>query len=242
MPIPLVAAGLLITTLASHPAQADRGLPLTDGWPALSDDADLSGLDPLFDAAAAEFQVPRSLLMALSWEASRWDADVVSQWGGYGLFDLREDDAGPGPRIEDAAVLLGLSPDAIIAEPAQQIRAAAALLARGAALSHGGELPAADDLDAWVRAVASFSGRHEPNLQDMFVRYIFDVVATGAERDGLVLEPTDLLITDWLDLPPPPTTCDYSGCYQFISASSSNYSDYSRGPSDISYVVIHTVQ
>ena len=35
---------------------------------------------------------------------------------------------------------------------------------------------------------------------------------------------------------------DYAGAYQFISASSSNYSNYSRTGSDIRYVIVHTVQ
>ena len=40
----------------------------------------------------------------------------------------------------------------------------------------------------------------------------------------------------------PPGTCDYSGCDQWVSASSSNYSNYSRDASDIDYVIVHTVQ
>lgn len=232
--------------LAQAAAPTGPELSLEGGhaaWPALAADADLSELAPFFEQAAADFAVPQALLLALSWEASRWDARAVSQWGGYGLFDLREADGGFGPRLEDAAILLGESPDDIIAEPELQIRAAAAMLARSAAIGNGGELPDVADLDAWVSAVASFSGRHEPSLQDMYVRFVFEVVHDGAERDGLVLPPTDVEVTDWLDLPPPPTSsCDYSGCYQFSSASSTNYTNQSRTASDITHVIIHTVQ
>jgi N-acetyl-anhydromuramyl-L-alanine amidase AmpD len=47
---------------------------------------------------------------------------------------------------------------------------------------------------------------------------------------------------DWVSVPPPPTACDYAGCYQFIAASSANYSNYSRTAADIGYVVVHTTQ
>jgi len=211
------------------------------------DAIELAWLEPHFQAAAAEFQVPQELLMALAWEASRWDAEVTSAWGGYGLFDLREEDGDFGPRIEDAAILLGISPDEIIADPRQQIRAAAAMLARSAAIAHGssgreGRLPDVDDLGAWVRPITGFSGRHEPAMQQMFARYIFEVVQEGAERGGLSLEPSVVEYDEWIALPPPPASCDYSGCYQFTSASTANYSDYSRTASDISWVIIHTVQ
>jgi len=212
------------------------------GWPVHVGDHDLAPLQPIFHSAAAEFGVPEPLLLAMGWEASRWEADVTSQWGGYGIFDLQEDDAGPGPRLEDAAELLGISPDRIIAEPRQQVRAAAALLARSARAGHDGSLPQVDELSAWWTAVESFSGRDEPGLGDMYARYIFDVVGTGASRGGLVLRPVDVDLSEHADLPPPPTTCDYSGCYQFVSASTSNYSDYSRGAADIDYIIIHTVQ
>lgn len=206
------------------------------------DALELAWLEPHFAAAAAEFEVPQQLLMALAWEASHWDAEVSSAWGGYGLFDLREEDADYGPRIEDAAVLLDLSPDEIIADPRQQIRAAAAMLARSAAISGGGRLPPVDDLGAWVRPVTGFSGQHAPNMQQMFARYVFEVVESGVERGGLVLEPTVVEYDEWISLPPPPTSCDYSGCYQFVAASTANYTDDSRTGSDIDWIIIHTVQ
>ncbi|MCK6504801.1 N-acetylmuramoyl-L-alanine amidase [Myxococcota bacterium] len=239
LPLLLFAGLAHASALATDPLSPASGL---GEWPASEADRDLRWLGPHFSRAAAEFQVPRPLLMALAWEASRWDPEVVSQWGGYGLYDLREEDGGDGPRLEDAAMLLGVSPDDLVDDPGLQIRAAAAMLARSAAVRGDGRLPPVDDLGAWLTAVASFSGRHAPNLQDMYAHYVYDVVEHGAARGGLRLPPTPVERIDWLDLPPPPTSCDYSGCYQFINASSSNYSNYSRGAADISYVVVHTVQ
>lgn len=234
----LLSTGLALGAgMAAH-GDARGGAPDVEA----SAEPDLAWLAPAFTDAAARWQVPEPLLLALAWEASHWQPEVASQWGGYGLFDLREEDGGPGPRIEDAAILLGVSPDDIIASPALQVQAAAALLARTARVVHDGETPEVDALEDWWEAVASFSGRHEPNLQELYTRTIYEVVATGVERGGLVLPAHEVDPDLLVDLLPPPTTCDYSGCYQYISASSANYSNYSRDASDISYVVIHTVQ
>ena len=202
-------------------------------------------LADIFADAAAEFSVPEDVLLALAYEASRWDATVTSQWGGYGLFDLREPGEGDGPDIEAAATLLDLSPDDLIDDPEAQVRAAAALLARAARYTTAdGGLPDADILTDWRDAVRAFSGRHEPNLQQLYADYIFSLLADGVPDDGsgLSIGAHDLSLSDYMAPPPPPGTCDYSGCYQFVSASTSNYSNYSRTASDISYIVVHTVQ
>ena len=70
-------------------------------------------LNPVFERAAAEYDVPAPLLMALAYEASRLEPSATSAWGGYGLFDLREDDETDGPGIEQVSMLLGVSPDVV---------------------------------------------------------------------------------------------------------------------------------
>lgn len=199
-------------------------------------------LSTAFAEAAADFSVPEPVLLALAYEASRWQPDVASQWGGYGLFDFREPGE-HGPDIEQAAMLLAISPDEIMASPTQQIRAAAALLAWSAQLGDT-PLPPATDLAAWSGAVRSFSARQAPNLQQMYVEYIYTLLEEGipADDQGLSVAAHDIERLPLDSPPPPPGTCDYAGCYQFIAASSSNYSDYSRGPDDIQYIVVHTVQ
>lgn len=196
-----------------------------------------------FTDAASEFGVPEPVLLALAFEASGWQPDVASQWGGYGLFDLREPGEG-GMDIEQAAMLLDRSPDDLIDDPRHNIRGAAALLAEAAAVD--GELPPVDDLLAWWDPVTSFSASHAENLQHMYAAYVFDLLNDGIEAsaDGLSLAPVpvDYRRDHPVPAPPPASACDYGDCYQFSAASSSNYSNYSRTTSDISYVVIHTVQ
>ena len=196
-----------------------------------------------FAEAAEEFGVPEPILLALAFEASGWNPDVSSQWGGYGLFDLREPGEG-GMDIEAAAILLERSPDDLIDDPRHNIRGAAALLAASASIH--GALPPADDLLAWWGPVKSFSASHSENQQDLYAAYVFDLLNEGIPESDLGLRlpatPVDYRLDHPAPIPPPSSPCDYPGCYQFVQASSANYSNYSRGPGDISYIVIHTVQ
>jgi N-acetyl-anhydromuramyl-L-alanine amidase AmpD len=195
----------------------------------------------LFERAALEYAVPEELLVALAFEASRFQPDAASAWGGYGLYDLREDEESFGPGIERVSILLGQSPDAVRVDPELQIRGAAALMAW-----HGenlfGELPDADDLEAWAPVVRAFSGRQEGHLQDMFVSVVYEIVQEGVFTSEIKQLPVSVDPEAATLVAPPMASGDYYGNYQFVSASSSNYSDYSRGPSDIDYIVIHTVQ
>jgi len=197
----------------------------------------------VFASASTEHQVPEKLLLALAYEASHWNADVTSAWGGVGLFDLREE--GVGPTVESAAIASGIDPDTIIASPRAQVKATAALLADHARRANDGELPAADDLIEWWDAIRAFSGSMSPIQQDRFAAYVYEQVNFGIERDedsGLELRPEP--VDHWSRVPvvPPASNCDYADCAQFVPADSSNYSDYSRTASDIDLVVMHTVQ
>src|ERR671921_582123 len=115
--------------------------------------------------AALEFGVPEHVLLAVSYNLSRWDAHAgaPSVAGGYGPmhlvhvdrvpnFDARGDDArarvaAPNPAalhtLDAAAALLGLSAALLKRDPAQNIRGGAALLAQ-AARANGAAPPASE--------------------------------------------------------------------------------------------------
>ncbi|HJN72339.1 MAG TPA: N-acetylmuramoyl-L-alanine amidase [Myxococcota bacterium] len=188
---------------------------------------------PAFEQAAEEFQVPEPLLVALAYEASRIDPDAASAWGGYGMFDFREDDESFGPGIERASVLLDTSPDDLMVDPVLQIRGAAALLA------WHGDGEDVGDLEAWADPIRAFSGRQEPELQRMFVEYIYELVDQGIYTEEARVLPQGI---DFAEVVVPAPPADYAGAYQFVAASSSNYTNSSRSSSDIRYIVIHTVQ
>ncbi len=179
-----------------------------------------------FQTAATEFQVPPELLQALCWEATHCDPEAASAWGGYGLYDFREDDEVHGPGIELAAQLLELSPDEVMASPQEQVRAAAALLSWYAPQAR------VDDLESWAPALQAFSGREDPGLQLMYLEYVYGVMGVSPDWDQ---------VFDELPAMPAPAG-DYSGNSAYVQAHSSNYTNASRGAGDINYVVIHTTQ
>lgn len=205
-------------------------------------------LQPLVDDAADEFGVPAVLLSALVWEASHYDVAVTRQWAGYGPMDLRDD---RDPDVEDAAILLGLSADALVTDAAANIRGGAALLADGARRANDGVLPDPDLLEDWWDATRVFSGSHDPVVQRNFALYVYEQIWAGVDatvvRTGEHVQfggiPVDIpgLMAD-AGVPGFPALPDYPGAVGFVAACNSNYSDYSRSGGDITYVVIHTMQ
>lgn len=205
-------------------------------------------LQPSIDAAADEFGVPRVLLSAMVWEASHYDASLTRQWAGYGPLDLRD---GMDPNVESAAILLGQSADDLISGADDNIRGGAALLAEEARRSNGGTLPDATDLEGWWNAVKAFSGSHDPVVQRMYALYLYEQIWYGVDASVVATAEHVQFGGIPVDIPGMmagegiagfPALPDYSGAVGFVSACSSNYSNYSRGGSDISYVVVHTMQ
>lgn len=203
---------------------------------------------PAFDAtvtaAAHEFHVPRDLVVAIGWEATHLDPDAVTRWGGWGMYDLREGDQDPS--LEHASALLSVNPNTMAKDWHLATRGVAAVLAEHALAANGGVLPAVDDLMAWKSAVIAFSGRQEPNLQDLYADTIFAMVRDGRVMDtrwgSVVIYPHAIDLGPDGPPPPPPTSPDSSLAYTFSAACSDNYSDYSRGSGDIDMVVIHTME
>ena len=194
-------------------------------------------LNDAFAEAAHEFDVPQPLLWALAYEASRYDPEAQSAWGGRGLFDFREQGV-EGPGLEAAAWALGCEPEDVLANPHSQVRAAAALLAKQRHLAGGG---GAWEIEDWAPTVRAFSGSHDPERQRRFAQYIYEILWEGLgqpeplpidfERTGLERE-----------APPWLPQGDYYGNDDYVQAGYTNYTDASRSAGDIDYIVIHTTQ
>ena len=170
----------------------------------------------LIQAAARESRVPVRLLLAISYNQSRWErqGDAPSVDGGYGLMDLTgrtfpADDGGTGlsrptPRdmiparahdpLDQAARLLHVSVRTVKDTEWGNVRGAAAVLARYARRLGGGVLPAS--LGGWYGAVAEYSGATSAPTARQFAD---DVYATL--RKGASLTTTDGQV---MDLPPSP--------------------------------------
>lgn len=164
----------------------------------------------LMRAAAREFGVPVDLLLAISYDESRWEprGDSPSVDGGYGLMNLtagafpaedgRGDPTRPAPSavtqarmhdmLDEAAHLLHVPVTTLKGSERQNIRGAAALLARCARDLGGGRLPAS--LGDWYGAVATYSGDTTSQLARLFADEVFRTIRLGASAttaDGQVL-------------------------------------------------------
>jgi N-acetyl-anhydromuramyl-L-alanine amidase AmpD len=157
-----------------------------------------------FAAAAAEFKVPKELLLAISYNQSRWETHKGQQStsGGYGLMHLtapakqingRGKDSVNRPSqsvatpatLPQAAKLLGVSDDSLRKDDNQNIRGAAALLAQYGKDTSGGKFPAT--LNDWYDAVSKLNGT--PDAAD-FTDDVYATLRDGVSRttsDGQML-------------------------------------------------------
>jgi N-acetyl-anhydromuramyl-L-alanine amidase AmpD len=149
-------------------------------------------LNAVFADAAAEFDVPASLLKAISHAQTRWEhiqgaEEFEGQEAAFGVMGLR------GRLIDDGAALAGVSADAVRAEPRANIRAGAALLSKFAAEAGIDRA----DLGAWAPVAVRLTDLTDPDIQAHYVHEeLYAVIAEGATAftpEGKVavsLEPT----------------------------------------------------
>jgi len=163
-----------------------------------------------FLSAALEFGVPVNVLLSASYNVSRWEqhGGAPSVSGGYGpmhltrvdsaqLHPLKDDESSEAgtldlddPRyhtLEAAAQMLGVAPEELQRDPAQNIRGGAALLAQYARYTLGREPKSVND---WYGAVALFSGSPEQALAEDFADRVYATIQQGVSRttqDGQTL-------------------------------------------------------
>ncbi|WP_225846301.1 N-acetylmuramoyl-L-alanine amidase [Streptomyces sp. HPF1205] len=157
-----------------------------------------------FAAAAQEFKVPQSVLEAVSYYETRWEAHAGQEnaEAGYGpmnLTDLTAADldadglsATLSPRYPDllaapaehtaaaAAALLGTDTATVRGDEAQNIRGGAALLAHYARSYGHGALPRT--VDGWYAAAARYSQPTEAKVAQAFADGVWDAMRAGATR------------------------------------------------------------
>ena len=172
----LFAARALLLPLLLAGACADAGEQDGEGPSDRAPDADDSAtpLDREFAAAADEFEVPVDLLKAIGYVETRWEmvAGVEEHEGlapAAGVMALR------GDAMARGAALAGVDVGSAARERADNIRAAAALMAELAA-----ELAIeVDDLAAWAPVVAALSGIDDPEGQAEQVQRVYAVLREG---------------------------------------------------------------
>ncbi|HEX6290734.1 MAG TPA: peptidoglycan recognition family protein [Herpetosiphonaceae bacterium] len=165
-------------------------------------ETDPNAIQSAFAAAAQEFGVPESVLLAVAYNESRWEHHdgEPSTSGGYGVMHLTDiasiaqqeakgedldaiersavDDASANT-LHAAAELLGLHPEALKQDAAQNIRGGAALLAQYARETVG-TTPAAEA--DWYGAVAKYSGSQEADVALGYANTVFATINRGSAR------------------------------------------------------------
>jgi N-acetyl-anhydromuramyl-L-alanine amidase AmpD len=192
-----VLTGLAVT-VPSLPAHASETV-------APAQQSASSSLQSAFTTASLEFGVPVSVLLSVSYNVSRWEhhRGAPSFSGGYGPMHLtRVDSADLAPRKDDessemgsldlddpsfhtleaAAQLLGMDPEQLKQDPAQNIRGGAALLAQYARYTLGREPTSPAD---WYGAVALYSGSSEQATALDFANTVYATIQQGMSRTTL---------------------------------------------------------
>ncbi|MBF5045444.1 N-acetylmuramoyl-L-alanine amidase [Aggregicoccus sp. 17bor-14] len=121
-------------------------------------------LDPLFESAAAEYNVPSELLKAIGYAETRWEmvrgeVEFEGRPAAFGILALR------GEQLEKGAALAGVSVEAAKTDALSHLRAGAALLS-----AYADELGVdRADLGAWAPAAVRLSGIENEEARSEYV-------------------------------------------------------------------------
>ncbi|WP_444547783.1 golvesin C-terminal-like domain-containing protein [Stigmatella ashevillensis] len=244
---PLAAAAVAFALAACGP-QIPEG-PETAQTPSSSAVADAAreatgrgatgGLDPLFEKAAREFNIPADLLKSISFTETRWqmvrgEEEFEGMAPAFGVMALR------GERLERGAALAGVSVEQARTDVLANIRAGAALLSAEA------EALKVDraDLGSWAPAVVRLSGITHTDAQAEYIHN--EVFATL--RQGVVAESAEGTVTASIM----PTEVQAKFALPSLRAQSADYGpaiwraspNYNARPSgtNVSMIVIHTCE
>jgi len=203
-----------------------------------------TSLMPMFESAAAKYNVPLQLLLTLGYYGSSFEnrGSQPTIEGGYGVMALRRNDRG-GDSLALGARLTGYSEDTLKVEPAANIEAAAAVLDYYAKMW---QIDRSKGLQAWLPAVIKYAGLDEENSR-FFAWEIFKAMRDGFEMvvnaagEAFETSPQSIGSVDLPSLLPADvqtTNTDYPGAI-WDAAASCNYSTAWHS-SDT--VVIHTME
>jgi MYXO-CTERM domain-containing protein len=207
--------------------------------------AELSGDSPLVDTfrqAERESGVPAELLatiaevqtrssMQQAADAHDHDAEehahhAPREWG------LMAIGTGGLTSLEVAAMLIGATPEQVASDARTNVRGAAALIAK---MAHARGVDPSAGLDAWSPAIEAYGG----DALWGEVRRSLARGWRGKDDDGFELRVIGIGLSDEIGVVS--EALGYPGA-SWNPAYSGNYTNASRGASQINYIVIHTVQ
>ncbi|MFE4910734.1 peptidoglycan-binding protein [Streptomyces sp. NPDC056652] len=166
----LVATVLLVT---AHSAGA-APVPVTA--------SDRDGMSRAFTRAAAEFDVPRDLLVAVGYGETHLDGHrgEPSQANGYGVMHLVSNPTNRS--LEKAAGLTGEPSAELRADTAANIRGGAAVL-RAHADVLGLDAAERGSVDAWYPVVARYGGASDVRTARLYADTVYTLLAQGIDAD-----------------------------------------------------------
>lgn len=197
-------------------------------------------INDALDDAADETGVPRDLLAGIAWTATRFDnrAGTPSLDEAVGVMNLHLDDRAPS--AAEAARLIGEDAETLAQDDAASIRGSAALLQWKADQYLAMTGNRVDTWQEWYAVTAWFSGASDPLVAEGFADQVYDWIQFGLVAESPMGE---LVEVSPVSMPWRRTAVSGSGLVdQFVAASTSNYSDYSRSGGDITTVVIHDTE
>ncbi len=197
-----------------------------------------SSLMAEFESAAAEYGVPRELLLAMGyvntlWEmpppdASDYEAEYLHGRGAYGIMQLIRNPW--RDTLGRAASLTGLPVEELKISRAANVRGGAAVLAD----IQGANRPA--ELNGWLEAVAGYG---ETEL------YAFEVYETLKNGASATISTGETLRLSPQNVEVPVIEIAGKADYRHAAwhrAADNNYTNSARGPRDIDIIVVHVAQ
>lgn len=155
----------------------------------------------IFSSAAIEFGVPANVLLSVSYNESRWENHdgQASVNGGYGLMNLTtsvkaEADGRGDPNrpvkaqasakttytLDEASKLIHVPAETLKKDDKQNVRGAAALLAKYGKDLNNGKMP--KDITDWYDVVAKYSGAKDHQTAKDFADEVYKTMRSGAAR------------------------------------------------------------
>ncbi|MGN9787430.1 N-acetylmuramoyl-L-alanine amidase [Nonomuraea sp. ZG12] len=222
----LIVAGLLVMS-GQQAAQAAEN-PLSDA----------------FDKAAATYDVPRDLLVAVAYAESRLDghAGEPSASGGYGVMHLVSNPA--THTLEEAAKLTAKPVAELKSDDAANVLGGAAVL-RAQADALGLSAAERKDAGAWYPTVAAYSHAAADDTAKIYADAVYETLAGGVDARGVRVRPqaVDPDLGEYAEAPRRlAAATDYPGA-RWVAANAAGYAVSDRPAGDaIDRIVIHVAQ
>jgi N-acetylmuramoyl-L-alanine amidase len=154
---------------------------LTGGPATGQQDSSAGGaVNEAFAAAAAEYDVPRDLVVAVGYGETHLDghAGEPSQDNGFGVMHLVSNP--DRHTLEQATGITGLPAPQLRTDTVANIRGGAAIL-RALADARGLDAAARDRLGAWYPVVADFGGAQDDKVAKMYADTVYDLLSHGVQ-------------------------------------------------------------